>query len=176
MGNGLSQVWTWSSAYNEKPAERQELPRPIRVELLFFAIVQAAPQAQRVNDEESAPIRYIPGYRGKRTERLLGLRRPELLHQLIDNALCRWRRRRPSRTHVWPRGTNVWRRITSPAQGSTRPRSGEALPAVTLDGGHRPPATAIFAGKAHDRVHPCSLVCLPAGLVSAQAKLVHRRR
>src|SRR5262249_48758024 len=34
------------------PAERQELPRPIRVELLFFAIVQAAPQAQRVNDEE----------------------------------------------------------------------------------------------------------------------------
>src|SRR5262245_66025548 len=40
------------------PAARQELPRPIRVELLFFAIVQAAPTAQRVNDEEAAPIRY----------------------------------------------------------------------------------------------------------------------
>src|SRR5262249_45982683 len=49
------------------PAERQELPRPIRVELLFFAIVQGAPRAQRVNDEDAAPIRYrcaIPGNGG----------------------------------------------------------------------------------------------------------------
>jgi len=56
--------------------------------------------------------------------------------------------------HEWKKAPAV----TSPALGPERPRSGEALPAVTLDGGTGlPPATATLAGKksrdaAYDRV------------------------
>src|SRR5262249_32842438 len=36
----------------------------------------------------------------------------------------------------WPRQPKIWREITSLVLGPERPRSGEALPAVTLNGGH----------------------------------------
>src|SRR5262245_62108546 len=57
---------------------QQELPLLIVRELLSFVIVQAAPQAQRVNDEEAASIRHrcaVPGNRDSARLRRLRERR-----------------------------------------------------------------------------------------------------